>query len=147
MYNMETFSPNHLLDSFDIASEYETLELVDKVEASMYTWRRKACMAHSKSSWDLVKDLMSDVDRSDKNHVLAERAEILLLCLKQRYPTLSQTSLDTSKIQYNKVILLWFIVQIYISFLQKKLCLQDVGQAVLESYSRALEGLAFNIVS
>lgn len=27
------------------------------------------------------------------------------------------------------------------------LLLQDVGQAVLESYSRVLEGLAFNIVS
>lgn len=26
-------------------------------------------------------------------------------------------------------------------------CLQDVGQAVLESYSRVLEGLAFNIVA
>ncbi|KZV37425.1 rop guanine nucleotide exchange factor 3-like [Dorcoceras hygrometricum] len=90
-----------------------------------YMCNVKACMAHSKSSWDMVKDLMSDVDRSDKNHVLAERAETLLLCLKQRYPGLSQTSLDTSKIQYNK----------------------DVGQAVLESYSRVLEGLAFNIVS
>lgn len=103
MCNADTFSPDHLLDSLNIASEHEALELVDKVEASMYTWRRKACMAHSKSSWDLVKDLMSDVDRSDKNHVLAERAETLLLSLKQRYPELSQTSLDTSKIQYNKV--------------------------------------------
>ncbi|XP_073270974.1 rop guanine nucleotide exchange factor 3-like [Primulina huaijiensis] len=125
MCNADTFSPDHLLDSLNIASEHEALELADKVEASMYTWRRKACMAHSKSSWDLVKDLMSDVDRSDKNHVLAERAETMLLRLKQRYPELSQTSLDTSKIQYNK----------------------DVGQAVLESYSRVLEGLAFNIVS
>ncbi|KZV13914.1 rop guanine nucleotide exchange factor 3-like [Dorcoceras hygrometricum] len=125
MCNVEKFSPDHLLESLKIASEHEALEFVDKVEASMYTWRRKACMAHSKSSWDMVKDLMSDVDRSDKNHVLAERAETLLLCLKQRYPGLSQTSLDTSKIQYNK----------------------DVGQAVLESYSRVLEGLAFNIVS
>ncbi|KAL0464803.1 UNVERIFIED_CONTAM: Rop guanine nucleotide exchange factor 3 [Sesamum latifolium] len=40
--------------------------------------------------------------RTDKNHVLAERAETLLFCLKQRYPELSQTTLDTSKIQYNK---------------------------------------------
>ncbi|KAA8520634.1 hypothetical protein F0562_014891 [Nyssa sinensis] len=91
----------------------------------MYTWRRKACISHSKSSWDMVKDLMSDTDWSDKNHVLAERAESLLFCLKQRYPELSQTSLDTCKIQYNK----------------------DVGQAILESYSRVLEGLAFNTVA
>lgn len=107
MYNAETFSPDQLLDSVKIRSEHEALELADKVEASMYTWRRKICMAHSKSSWDMVKDLMSDIDRSDKNHVLAERAETLLFCLKQRYPELSQTSLDTSKIQYNKATYLY----------------------------------------
>ncbi|KAL0425995.1 UNVERIFIED_CONTAM: Rop guanine nucleotide exchange factor 3 [Sesamum radiatum] len=76
MYNAEKFSPDHLLDSLNISSEHEALELADKVEASMYTWRRKMCMTHSKSSWDMVKDLMSDVDRTDKNHVLAERAEL-----------------------------------------------------------------------
>ncbi|XP_047983026.1 rop guanine nucleotide exchange factor 3-like [Salvia hispanica] len=125
MYNAEKFSPNHLLDSLNISSEHEALELADKVEASMHTWRRKICIAHSKTSWEVVKDLMSDIDRNDKNHILAARAETLLFCLKQRYPELSQTTLDTSKIQYNK----------------------DVGQAVLESYSRVLEGLAFNIIA
>ncbi|KAK9273557.1 hypothetical protein L1049_018367 [Liquidambar formosana] len=125
MCTTEKFSPDYLLDCLDITSEHEALDLVDRVEASMYTWRRKACMSHSKSSWDMVKDLMSDTDRSDKNHTLAERAEGLLFSLKQRYPELSQTSLDTCKIQYNR----------------------DVGQAILESYSRVLEGLAFNIVA
>ncbi|GAA0161985.1 guanyl-nucleotide exchange factor [Lithospermum erythrorhizon] len=98
MYNAEKFSPYHL---------------------------RKACLSHSKSSWDIMKDLVSDLDRTDKNIILADRAETLLFCLKQRYPELSQTTLDTSKIQYNR----------------------DVGRAVLESYSRVLEGLAFNIVA
>ncbi|XWS35788.1 hypothetical protein CRYUN_Cryun20dG0026000 [Craigia yunnanensis] len=125
MYTTEKFSPDYLLDCLNIASEHEALDLADHVEASMYTWRRKACMSHSKSSWGMVKDLMSDVDRSDKNHILAERAESLLFALKQRYPELAQTSLDTCKIQYNR----------------------DVGQAILESYSRVLEGLAFNIVA
>lgn len=105
MQTAEKFSPDYLLECLNIASEHEALELADKVEASMYTWRRKACMSHSKSSWDMVKDLMSDTDRSDKNHILAERAESLLFCLKQKYPELSQTSLDTCKIQYNKVSL------------------------------------------
>ncbi|CAK7348886.1 unnamed protein product [Dovyalis caffra] len=125
LYTADKFSPDHLLNCLNLASEHEALELADRVEASMYTWRRKACLSHSKSSWDMVKDLMSDTDRTDKNHDLAERAETLLFCLKQRYPELSQTSLDTCKIQYN----------------------QDVGQAILESYSRVLEGLAFNIVA
>lgn len=103
MYSTERFSPDYVLDYLNLASEHEALELADRVEASMYTWRRKACMSNSKSSWDMVKDLMSDTDRYDKNHILAGRAESLLFCLKQRYPELSQTSLDTCKIQYNRV--------------------------------------------
>ncbi|XP_020219194.1 rop guanine nucleotide exchange factor 3 isoform X2 [Cajanus cajan] len=125
MYNADKFSPEQLLDCLKISSEHEALELADRVESSMYTWRRKACLSHSKSSWSKVKDLMDDTDYKDKNYTLAERAESLLFCLKQRYPELSQTSLDTCKIQYNR----------------------DIGKAVLESYSRVLEGLAFNIVA
>lgn len=103
MHTSDKFSPDHLLDCLNISSEHEALELADRVEASMYTWRRKACLNHSKSSWSKVKELMSENDRSDKNYILAERAETLLFCLKQRYPELSQTSLDTCKIQYNQV--------------------------------------------
>ncbi|KAK7295085.1 hypothetical protein RJT34_17988 [Clitoria ternatea] len=125
MYHADKFSPENLVDSLKISSDHEALELVDRVESSMYTWRRKACISHSKSSWNKVKELMDDTDYKDKNYILAERAETLLLCLKQRYPELSQTSLDTCKIQYNR----------------------DVGKAVLESYSRVLESLAFNIVA
>ncbi|CBI40378.3 unnamed protein product, partial [Vitis vinifera] len=125
MNTSDKFSPDQLMDYLHISSEHEALELADRVEASMYTWRRKACVAHSKSSWDMVKQLISETERTDKNYVLAERAESLLFCLKQRYPELSQTSLDACKIQYNK----------------------DVGQAILESYSRVLESLAFSIVA
>ncbi|KAI5428673.1 variant 3, Rop guanine nucleotide exchange factor 3 [Lathyrus oleraceus] len=125
MYTADMFSPDRLLDGLKISSEHEALDLADRVESSMYTWRRKACLSHSKSSWKEVKDLMDETDLEDKNYSLADRAEALLFCLKQRYPELSQTSLDTCKIQYNK----------------------DVGKAVLESYSRVLEGLAFNIVA
>ena len=46
---------------------------------------------------------MAEGDKGDKNTILAERAESLLLSLKQRFPELSQTTLDTSKIQYNRV--------------------------------------------
>ncbi|GJZ79812.1 Rop guanine nucleotide exchange factor 3-like protein [Tanacetum coccineum] len=94
------FSPEHLLDSLNISSEHEALELADRVESSMYTWRRKACAIYSKSSWEMVKIHVAEIEKSDKNVILAERAD---------------------------------------SF--------DVGQAILESYSRVLEGLAFNIVA
>ncbi|CAL9237093.1 unnamed protein product [Arabidopsis halleri] len=123
----EKFYPDQLLDILKITSEHEALELADKVEASLVTWRRKTGgLTHSKSSWDMMKDIGGDADRgNDKNHILAARARSLLFCLKQRYPELSQTSLDICKIQFNR----------------------DVGKAVLESYSRVLEGLAYNVVS
>ncbi|KAL6642735.1 hypothetical protein ACP70R_020916 [Stipagrostis hirtigluma subsp. patula] len=123
MLGADKFSPDYLLDTLDISSEHDALAMADRVEAAMYVWRRKASASHSRARWSKVKELVADDD--DKNVALASRAESLLLCLKQRFPGLSQTTLDTSKIQYNK----------------------DVGQAILESYSRVLESLAFNIVS
>ncbi|KVH91131.1 Plant specific Rop nucleotide exchanger, PRONE [Cynara cardunculus var. scolymus] len=87
MTSTNTFSPEYLLDCLNISSEYEALELADGIEASMFTWRQKACLNYPKSSWEMIKEHSED----DKN--------------------------------------------------------VDVGQAILESYSRVLEGLAFNIVS
>ena len=69
---------------------------------------------------------MADTDRNDKNFVLAERAETLLFCLKQRYPELSQTSLDTCKIQYNRVSLAMFK---FISYAPKVVDCNGIGQS------------------
>lgn len=114
MHSADKFSPGYLLDCLKISSEHEALELADRVESSMYTWRRKSCISHSKSSWNKVKEFMVDTDHSDKNFVLAERAETMLFFLKQRYPELSQTSLDTCKIQYNQVsLVIWLFVYSY----------------------------------
>ncbi|XP_011094931.1 rop guanine nucleotide exchange factor 7 [Sesamum indicum] len=128
--NSDQFSPECLLDCLDLSSEHHALEIANRVEAAIYMWRRKTNSkplhsthrSNSKSSWEMVKDLVSD---ADKRELLADRAESLLLCLKQRFPGLPQTTLDMSKIQCNK----------------------DVGKAILESYSRVLESLAFNIVA
>ncbi|CAK9326226.1 unnamed protein product [Citrullus colocynthis] len=124
------FSSEYLLDCLDLSSEHVALDVANRVEAAIYVWRRRA---HSKpqinptrstarSSWEMVKDLMID---GDKREFLAERAEGLLHSLKQRFPSLTQTTLDASKIQFNK----------------------DVGKSILESYSRVLESLAFNIIA
>lgn len=126
----DQFSSECLLDCLDLSSEHVALEIANRVEASIYVWRRRAHAriqpnpnrSTAKSSWEMVKDLMVD---GDKRELLAEKAESLLLCLKQRFPGLTQTSLDTSKIHCNK----------------------DVGKSILESYSRVLESLAFNIVA
>lgn len=107
----DRFSADCLLDCLDLSSEHVALEIANRVEASIYIWRRRA-HAHSrppphlnrsavKPSWGtMVKDLMVDID---KRELLAEKAERLLLSLKQRFPGLSQTILDASKIQFNKV--------------------------------------------
>jgi hypothetical protein len=145
------FSPEYLLDCLEISSEHEALEVADRVEAAMHVWRRKVSQRHSRTPWSVLKDLME----SDKNVMLASRAEDVLLCLKQRFPGLSQTTLDASKIQYNKVRrpttpqcnaawpwtpALEFLTCFVAVF-------QDVGQAILESYSRVLESLAYNILT
>ncbi|KAK6120315.1 hypothetical protein DH2020_046006 [Rehmannia glutinosa] len=121
--NSDQFSPECLLDCLNLSSEHHALEIANRVEATIYLWRRKmnskpslhsAHRSNSRSSWEMVKDLVSD---ADKRELLAGRAESLLLCLKQRFPGLPQTTLDMTKIQCNK------------------------------SYSRVLESLAFNIVA
>ena len=101
MLGADKFSPDFLLDTLDISSEHDALAMADWVEAAMYVWQRKASGSHGKLPWSKVKELAADDD--DKNVTLASRAESLLLCLKHRFPGLSQTTLDTSKIQFNKV--------------------------------------------
>lgn len=126
----DQFSQECLLDCIDISNEHVALEIANRLEAAIYVWRRRShskpplypSRSTTKSSWDIVKDFMVD---GDKRELLAERAESILISLKQCFPGLSQTSLDTSKIQCNK----------------------DVGKSILESYSRVLESMAFNIVA
>ncbi|WJX64086.1 Rop guanine nucleotide exchange factor 7 [Trifolium repens] len=126
----DQFSQECLLDCIDISNDHVALEIANRLEAAIYVWRRRShsrpplypIRSTTKSSWEIVKDFMVDGDKRD---LLAERAESILISLKQRFPGLSQTTLDTSKIQYNK----------------------DVGKSILESYSRVLESMAFNIVA
>ncbi|KAL3647334.1 Rop guanine nucleotide exchange factor 5 [Castilleja foliolosa] len=127
----EHFSSECLLDCLDLSSEHIALEIANRAEAAIYVWRRRhhpkppahhPSRSSVKSSWEMVKDLMTDGDKRD---LLAVRAERLLLCLKHRFPSLTQTTLDATKIQCNK----------------------DIGKSILESYSRVLESLAFNIVA
>ncbi|KAL8158841.1 hypothetical protein V2J09_000378 [Rumex salicifolius] len=125
----EQFSPDCLLDCLDLSSEHHTLEVANRIEASMHVWRQKDQKRHlnhsksKRSKWGgKVKGLVAD---HDKDQVLTERAEALLATLKLRCSGLPQTALDMSKIQYNK----------------------DVGQAILESYSRVIESLAYNIMA
>lgn len=117
----DQFSPEALLSSLDLSSEQNILDLKNRVEASIVIWKRKMSNKENKPS---ISSWGSTVTH-ERREVLGERAETLLLLLKQRYPGIPQTILDMNKIQYNK----------------------DVGQSILESYSRVLESLSFNILS
>nr|GMD03794.1 rop guanine nucleotide exchange factor 1-like [Ipomoea batatas]GME09601.1 rop guanine nucleotide exchange factor 1-like [Ipomoea batatas] len=114
------------LDCFDLSSEYTVLEMANRIEAAMHVWRQKyqkKKLNPGKKSWgDAVKGLVAYTERDRQ---LSQRAETLLTCLKLNFPDLPQTTLDMNKIQYNR----------------------DVGQAILESYSRVLESLAFNLMA
>ncbi|KAF6172557.1 hypothetical protein GIB67_007070 [Kingdonia uniflora] len=125
----DKFLPECLLDCLDLSSEHHTLEIANRIEAAVHVWgqkERKKRLKNGKtgrSSWGgKVKGLVGD---TEKSKLLAERAESLLHSLRLRYPDLPQTALDMTKIQYNK----------------------DVGQSILESYSRVMESLAFNIMA
>lgn len=103
----------------DLSSEHKILDLKNRIEASVVIWRRKMTNKDSKSSpWGSGVSL-------EKRELFEERAETILLILKQRFPGISQSSLDISKIQFNR----------------------DIGHALLESYSRILESLAHTALS
>ncbi|EEF52809.1 Rop guanine nucleotide exchange factor, putative [Ricinus communis] len=100
------------------------------IEAAAHIWRKRylkgykaQARAQRKSTWrGRVKGFVGEVER---NKLLARRAETLLHSLRLRFPALPQTTLDSYKIQYNK----------------------DVGHAIIESYSRVMESLAYNILA
>ncbi|KAM7471749.1 hypothetical protein LguiA_009932 [Lonicera macranthoides] len=115
---VEFFDPDHFLSSMDLSSEHKILDLKNRIEASIVIWKRKMTSKDNKSTWGSAVSL-------EKRELFEERAETILLILKQHFPGIPQSSLDISKIQYNR----------------------DVGHAVLESYSRVLESLAYTVMS
>ncbi|XP_010430050.1 PREDICTED: rop guanine nucleotide exchange factor 12-like [Camelina sativa] len=117
---VDFFDPDQFLNSMDMSSEHKIVDLKNRIEASIVIWKRKMVYKDSKSSAPWASGVSLE-----KREVFEERAETILLILKHRYPGISQSSLDISKIQFNK----------------------DVGQAVLESYSRILESLAYTVLS
>ncbi|KAK4754308.1 hypothetical protein SAY87_002412 [Trapa incisa] len=115
---VEYFDPEQFLCTMDLSSEHKILDLKNRIEASIVIWKRKMISKDTKSSWSSAVSL-------EKRELFEERAETVLLLIKQRFPGIPQSALDISKIQYNR----------------------DVGQAVLESYSRILESLAYTVLS
>ncbi|KAL6522510.1 Rop guanine nucleotide exchange factor 1 [Orobanche minor] len=125
----DQFSPECLLDCLNLSSEHDAVDVANRVEAAVHVWKLKERKKHPNvhkpklKTWGgKVKDFVGD---GEKNLSLAHRSESLLHSLRRRFPGLPQTALDMSKIQYNK----------------------DVGHSILESYSRVMESLAFNVIA
>ncbi|XP_048636920.1 rop guanine nucleotide exchange factor 11-like isoform X1 [Brassica napus] len=118
MITVEMFDADQFLIEMDLSSEHKILDLKNKIEASIVIWKRKMVQKDTKSPWG------SGVS-TEKREQFEERAETILLLLKQGFPGISQSSLDISKIQCNR----------------------DVGLAILEGYSRVLESLAHTVMS
>ncbi|CAN6840246.1 hypothetical protein Bca4012_048178 [Brassica carinata] len=116
----EDFDPDYFLSFLDLSTEHKVLDLKNRIEASMVIWKRKMNQKEKdgKSQWGSSVSL-------EKRELFEVRAETILVMLKQQFPRIPQSSLEISKIRNNK----------------------DVGQAILESYSRVLENLASKILS
>uniref|UniRef100_A0ACD5U0N8 Uncharacterized protein n=1 Tax=Avena sativa TaxID=4498 RepID=A0ACD5U0N8_AVESA len=115
----EFFNPEELVATVDLSNEYNIVDLMNRIEASVVIWQKKMTQKEtSKLSWGHGVS-------HEKRGRFEGRAVNVLLLLKHRFPGISQSALDISKIQYNR----------------------DVGSAILESYSRTLESLAFTVMS
>ncbi|KFK26197.1 hypothetical protein AALP_AA8G215300 [Arabis alpina] len=116
----ESFDPDYFIACLDLSTEYKVLDLKNRIEASMVIWKRKMNLKEKdgKSQWGSSVSL-------EKRELFEVRAETILVMIKQHFPGLPQSSLEVSKIQNIK----------------------DIGQAILESYSRVLESLASKIMS
>lgn len=93
---VEFFDPDQFLSTMDLSSEHKILDLKNRIEASIIIWKRKMNQKDGKSAWGSAVSL-------EKRELFEERAETILLILKQRFPGIPQSSLDISKIQYNLV--------------------------------------------
>lgn len=93
------FDPEQFLLEMDLSSEHKIVDLKNKFEASGVIWKRKIVQKDNKSSSPFSTNLSME-----KRQLLEERAETILLLLKQEFPGISQSTLDISKIQFNKVI-------------------------------------------
>ncbi|GMI97733.1 ROP (rho of plants) guanine nucleotide exchange factor 8 [Hibiscus trionum] len=115
---VEYFDPVQFLSTMDFSTEHKIIDFKNRIEASSVIWRRKMVQKDGRPQWGTGFSV-------GKREVFEERAKTVSFILKQQFPGLPQSSLDITKIQENR----------------------DVGLAILESYSRVLESLAFSVMS
>ncbi len=107
----DNFSAEVFLSTLDTSDEHNILDVANQLETAMLIIREqthlkqeqlwgKETKFNPKAAWGKIREFVGDVDR---RVLLADRAESVLVGLKQRVPGLPQTTLDTNKIQFNRV--------------------------------------------
>lgn len=105
----ECLSTEDMIRCLNLKSEHEALEAINRLEAAVFAWRESMAEQDNangygkspiRTSWSFVKDPLSELEKTES---LVNRAKLLLLQLKNKYPNLPQTFLDVTKIQYGKV--------------------------------------------
>lgn len=96
---VESFDPWHFISTLDLSKEHKIVDIKNRIEASIVIWKRKMHNKDAKSPWGSSVSL-------EKRELFEERAETVLLLIKHKFPGIPQSSLDITKIQYNKVCLI-----------------------------------------
>ncbi|KAK1367689.1 Rop guanine nucleotide exchange factor 14 [Heracleum sosnowskyi] len=127
--NLTAESPTveEVLHALNLKSEHRALEVINRLEAAAIAWKQRMLEQSTnqspiQTSWSFLKDSESEMDKME---YLLNQTESLVQEIKSRFPKLPQSFLDVKKIQYGK----------------------DVGQSILEAYSRVLADLAFSILT
>ncbi|XP_072962038.1 rop guanine nucleotide exchange factor 14-like isoform X2 [Typha angustifolia] len=119
----ESRSVHEILLSLNLRNEHNVLETVNRLEGASFAWKQRLYgETNKRSPWYYVKDNGS---KYEKMSLYVERVEALLHLLKTRFPNLSPTFIDVTKVQYNK----------------------DIGHSIIEAYSRVIVGVSFSILS
>ncbi|OEL33155.1 Rop guanine nucleotide exchange factor 14 [Dichanthelium oligosanthes] len=144
--------------SLSLKTEHSVLETINRLEGAVFAWNQRISEERCKKSpgrhsWNFMKDSSSELD---KMSACIERVDTLVQLLKSRFPNMPPTFIDVLKVQYNVVssavhydILTLIGLKLCKSEhgLKNDYCMQDVGHAIVEAYSRALVGVAFSILS
>jgi hypothetical protein len=107
----ESSSSDEILNSLNLKYEHCALEVINRLEAAIFAWKVKVTDHVSgkspvRTSWSFIKDSMSEMDKME---LLLDQAEAFLHRFKIRFPNLTHTLPNVTKIQYGKVSYLVFM--------------------------------------
>ncbi|CAI5958579.1 unnamed protein product [Closterium sp. NIES-64] len=154
------YNEDKVLSAVDLSNQRAALKLACKMEAAQQIWirqlqtAREPYLTHTLGG-SYLSTSSREIMRLEEN---LERVAACLAAIRRMWPDLPQTTLDLAKIAFNRHLRQptfpstsalslppFSLVISPLLSLPPPPCHQDIGKAVLESYSRVLEGAASNI--